>query len=623
MSGGISAIRGFDYQATVILDLMLDHFDQHGTGASVRPEGEDDLDLRWDVSGVEHRRFIQVKKPTEDVQAQAKPSPWTLPNIVERLLPDALGRLVGNSFEQVWVLGDDIEDRVAKLFDAGALAPVKEAQAYWSVVHRLACTHGQTLLAAKSSTSSAVSRWRAPNTLPSDPLLAGAELVFAANSFVQRHGTEGQDFARHYKHEVRRLHGVLPGILSRIRVCAANGSEIDVADRVMQRLEQRYQLLRQVIEFTLFRNLRGFINDISKQPGRTFDQEELETELRSVWPLMVPIKSPPPLEADHVRRPFLADKLSEEWEASAIEVVGISGSGKTRLAAEVIERHSVLHPNQLALYAEVRHDNSLRDCVAGAAFHLRRRGIAGPFAVAIQPEQSAETALINLAKSFAIIPTKCLLVLDFVEGREPDGFARDLATFIRGMARNTLRVVVFGQQRSLRELTGLEQAQFGVRGIDAPGLTFEQFVTMVAHRHNDPNRVQLSALYEQITAGREAGLYVSLAQALARAQTFDEMAAIAALPAEERLGSAERSRFSRISTAGRAAAEKLTCFAMPFRRVEAEDKWHDMIGEPTIADAILDRIVHNAHRITLEGDSMRKRKNRPLTDAEISDTNPT
>jgi len=51
-------------------------------------------------------------------------------------------------------------------------------------------------------------------------------------------------------------------------------------------------------------------------------------------------------------------------------------------------------------------------------------------------------------------------------------------------------------------------------------------------------------------------------------------------------------------------------------------KWHDMIGEPTIADAILDRIVHNAHRITLEGDSMRKRKSaRPLTAAQNSDTN--
>jgi DNA replication protein DnaC len=36
--------------------------------------------------------------------------------------------------------------------------------------------------------------------------------------------------------------------------------------------------------------------------------------------------------------------------------------------------------------------------------------------------------------------------------------------------------------------------------------------------------------------------------------------------------------------------------------------WYEMIGEPTIADAILDRIVHNAHRITLKGDSMRRKK---------------
>ena len=34
--------------------------------------------------------------------------------------------------------------------------------------------------------------------------------------------------------------------------------------------------------------------------------------------------------------------------------------------------------------------------------------------------------------------------------------------------------------------------------------------------------------------------------------------------------------------------------------------WHDVIGELTFADAILDRIVHNAYRIELEGQSMRK-----------------
>ena len=35
-------------------------------------------------------------------------------------------------------------------------------------------------------------------------------------------------------------------------------------------------------------------------------------------------------------------------------------------------------------------------------------------------------------------------------------------------------------------------------------------------------------------------------------------------------------------------------------------KWHEVIGEPTFADAILDRIVHNAHGIDLDGPSMRK-----------------
>jgi DNA replication protein DnaC len=35
--------------------------------------------------------------------------------------------------------------------------------------------------------------------------------------------------------------------------------------------------------------------------------------------------------------------------------------------------------------------------------------------------------------------------------------------------------------------------------------------------------------------------------------------------------------------------------------------WHDVIAAPTIADAILDRLVHNSHRIELTGESMRKR----------------
>jgi len=38
------------------------------------------------------------------------------------------------------------------------------------------------------------------------------------------------------------------------------------------------------------------------------------------------------------------------------------------------------------------------------------------------------------------------------------------------------------------------------------------------------------------------------------------------------------------------------------------NKWYDVIGEGTIADAILDRLVNGAHRIDLKGESLRKKK---------------
>jgi DNA replication protein DnaC len=36
------------------------------------------------------------------------------------------------------------------------------------------------------------------------------------------------------------------------------------------------------------------------------------------------------------------------------------------------------------------------------------------------------------------------------------------------------------------------------------------------------------------------------------------------------------------------------------------DNWHDVIPGPTVADAVLDRLVHTAHRLALKGESLRK-----------------
>lgn len=42
------------------------------------------------------------------------------------------------------------------------------------------------------------------------------------------------------------------------------------------------------------------------------------------------------------------------------------------------------------------------------------------------------------------------------------------------------------------------------------------------------------------------------------------------------------------------------------------DHWHEWLGEATLADAIMDRLIHNAHKITLKGDSLRKNLSKTL-----------
>ena len=51
----------------------------------------------------------------------------------------------------------------------------------------------------------------------------------------------------------------------------------------------------------------------------------------------------------------------------------------------------------------------------------------------------------------------------------------------------------------------------------------------------------------------------------------------------------------------------LSCSAIIVSQIPIEN-WYDMIYSPTIADAILDRLVHNSYKIELKGESMRRKK---------------
>ena len=47
------------------------------------------------------------------------------------------------------------------------------------------------------------------------------------------------------------------------------------------------------------------------------------------------------------------------------------------------------------------------------------------------------------------------------------------------------------------------------------------------------------------------------------------------------------------------------------------EEWHAVIGDPTLADAILDRLLHNAYKINLRGESLRKQKTKLTRDHQF------
>lgn len=577
--GGIVALRGFDYQATATLDCLITHFEKHGSAATVRPEGMDDLDLKWTTKdGWSLQRYVQIKKPREDQFFSPTGRAWTVAEIAAELVPGALANLRSNAHEQVWILGDKVEKDVSDLIDAGCLAPRNTPVAYWRVVHSLSRGEAIEAASARAEARTRLMRWRLPTDLPSDAESVLARIVEEFTSFAIGLGLDAS-VADTYAATVRRIHLDLPDTLDRVSIETLFGSEDEVARRVRARLESHYGLDPAIVEATLFRNLRSFINDIAKQPGRYFDEDEFELELRSVWPMMMPVREPPALDDDHIRRPDLTLPFTTGWSGRAIEATGVSGAGKTMLAAEVSERSRKLNPGRLVIYVEARTETSFRDVLVGFAFHLRRLGFGQLFATAVNRQASTEVVLAEMARALLAVPRETLLLVDMVQGTCSEPFARDLATFVRAGSLGGCRIAVLGQESAFRDLSILDRNQFGVGNIDVRGFNVDEFVALVSRRHREPDYALLHSVFQKVTAGRESGLYAKLAQSLARAPSLEAMRELVSRSPDEILERADRMRFSRISEGARPAAEKIVCFALPFRRSEAEEVFpNDNVG---------------------------------------------
>lgn len=106
-------------------------------------------------------------------------------------------------------------------------------------------------------------------------------------------------------------------------------------------------------------------------------------------------------------------------------------------------------------------------------------------------------------------------------------------------------------------------------------------------------------LLDEITLARADGTYPRLLSRIARMDVLviDDWGLVA-------VGDRERRELLEIMEDRYGQRSTVLCSQLPI------EKWHDHLGDPTIADAICDRLLHNAHRIVLEGES-RRRKTQP------------
>lgn len=104
-----------------------------------------------------------------------------------------------------------------------------------------------------------------------------------------------------------------------------------------------------------------------------------------------------------------------------------------------------------------------------------------------------------------------------------------------------------------------------------------------------------SRFFDELALARADGSYVRLLGRLARIEVLvlDDWGLV-------QVGGEERRNLSEVMEDRSELKSTIITSQLPVTQ------WHDYIGDPTIADAICDRVVHNAHRIDLQGPSRRK-----------------
>ena len=230
---------------------------------------------------------------------------------------------------------------------------------------------------------------------------------------------------------------------------------------------------------------------------------------------------------------------------------------------------------------------------------LQALGLAGMAKALDDQRRQPDIAALSFEERFA-------LLLD----RET--MERDNKRLVARLRFAALRQEAIVEDVDLRAARGLDRALFqklaagdwidrkqNLLVIGPTGVGKSWIACALGHKACRDNRTvayhRLPRLLEALALARGDGRYARLLKALGRVQLLilDDWGLVP-LTGEQRRDLLEimEDRHQRGST--------IVTSQLPV------DHWHQVIGDPTIADAILDRLVHNAHRMVLKGESLRK-----------------
>ncbi|MEQ1728896.1 MAG: ATP-binding protein [Vicinamibacterales bacterium] len=474
------------------------------------------------------------------------------------LLGNAVAKLHGNVDQQVWLLGDRLATDVEALLAGGRDAPELARTAYLAALHRLAKARARVAEGLDDKRlKHQLDHWNP--TSRHEPI--DDDVAQTATAFMALAVGVPQVRLEAYRDQVSAMHASLPDVLARVSARSYHGTEQQIASRVRALLVDRYELNPGAVQDVIFRNLRGFINDVSKEPNRTFTQDEFEAELVQVWPSLVAPTQPRVLGADHLPRPELVRDVVTP--AVAREIVGPSGSGKSSLASEV---HAALCQNRrdaVVLFVEVRTRTTLRDVLIGVAHSLHRRGIGRVIGPALDLRASDTGTIERVAAALAGLTREIFLLIDCADSEIGNELRRDLAVFTRALGGTRFHLIGFAQQSIFRELTAVERSELAVAQAPMPGLNFSQFLALLGQRHPDIDRPAAHALFEKLSAGLPTGVLPNLVQQMARARSLAEMQEIVQRPPDQRLSAAHRDRFDSLRPGLRQAASRAVCLSLP------------------------------------------------------------